>query len=79
MPSGASADQALVHAFASALLTRGRMHDHIFAQAVSRLGYQMVVELVGVAGFSSMMTLTLNAFEALPARGRTTLPRFPRS
>jgi hypothetical protein len=29
--------------------------------------------------FHSMVALTLNAFEALPARGRTTLPRFPRS
>jgi alkylhydroperoxidase family enzyme len=55
------------------------LHDDIFAQSVSRFGYQMVVELVGVAGFYSMVALTLNAFEALPARGRTTLPRFPRS
>jgi 4-carboxymuconolactone decarboxylase len=79
MPSSASADQALVHAFASELLTQGRLHDDIFAQSVSRFGYQMVVELVGVAGFYSMVALTLNAFEALPSRGCTTLPRFPRS
>jgi 4-carboxymuconolactone decarboxylase len=79
MPCGASADHALVQAFASALLTQGRIHDDIFVQSVSRFGYQMVVELVGVAGFYSMVALTLNAFEALPARGHTTLPRFPRS
>jgi len=79
MPRGASADHALVHACASELLTQGRLHDDTFAQAVSRFGYQAVVELVGVAGFYSMVALTLNAFEALPARDRTTLPRFPRS
>jgi 4-carboxymuconolactone decarboxylase len=45
MPSGASADQALVQAFASELLTQGRVHDDTFAQSVSRFGYQMVVEL----------------------------------
>jgi len=78
-PRGASADHALVQAFASALLTQRRMHDDIFAQSVSRFGYQRVVELVGVAGFYSIVALTLNAFEALPARGRTALPRFPRS
>jgi 4-carboxymuconolactone decarboxylase len=79
MPRGASADHALVHACASALFTQGRIHDDTFAQAVSQFGYQAVVELVGVAGFYSMVALTLNAFEALPARDRMTLPRFPRS
>jgi len=78
-PRGTSADHALVQAFASALLTQRRMHDDILAQSVSRFGYQRVVELVGVAGFYSIVALTLNAFEALPARGRTALPRFPRS
>jgi 4-carboxymuconolactone decarboxylase len=79
MPRGASADHALVHACASALFTQGRIHDDTFAQAVSQVGDQAVVELVGVAGFYSMVALTLNAFEALPARDRMTLPRFPRS
>jgi len=78
-PRGTSADEALVHAFASALLTQRRMHDDIFAQSVSRFGYQTVVELVGVAGFYSMVALTLNTFEATPALGRTALPRFPRA
>jgi hypothetical protein len=31
-----------------------------------------VVELVGVAGFYSMMALTLNAFAATPTRGAFT-------
>jgi 4-carboxymuconolactone decarboxylase len=79
MPSGASADEALVYAFAGELLTQGRVHDDTFAPSVSRFGYQTVVELVGVAGFYSMVALTLNAFETLPAHGRTSLPRFPRA
>ena len=71
-PRGASADEALVHAFASALLTQGRVGDATFALAVARFGYQTVVELVGVAGFYSMVALTLNAFAAPPARGAFT-------
>ena len=62
-------DEALVHAFASELLTQGRVGDDTFALAVARFGYQTVVELVGVAGFYSMVALTLNAFAAPPARG----------
>ena len=58
-PRGASADEALVHAFASELLTQGRVGDDTFALAVARFGYQTVVELVGVAGFYSMVALTL--------------------
>jgi 4-carboxymuconolactone decarboxylase len=71
-PRGASADEALVQAFASALLTQGRVGDDTFALAVARFGYQTAVELVGVAGFSSMMALTLNTFAATPARGAFT-------
>jgi 4-carboxymuconolactone decarboxylase len=71
-PREASADEALVHAFASELLTQGRVGDDTFALAVARFGYQTVVELVGVAGFYSMVALTLNAFAAPPARGAFT-------
>ena len=68
-PPGASADEALVHAFASELLTQRRVDDDTFALVVARFGYQTVVELVGVAGFYSMVALTCNAFAAPPARG----------
>ena len=71
-PRGASADEALVHAFASELLTQGRVGDDTFALAVARFGYQTVVELVGVAGFYSMVALTFNAFAAPPAHGAFT-------
>ncbi len=71
-PRGASADEALVHAFASELLTQGRVGDDTFALAVARFGYRTVVELVGVAGFYSMVALTCNALAAPPARGAFT-------
>jgi 4-carboxymuconolactone decarboxylase len=71
-PRGASADEALVQAFASELLTQGRVGDDTFALAVARFGYRTVVELVGVAGFYSMVALTCNALAAPPARGAFT-------
>lgn len=71
-PRGASADEALVQAFASELLTQGRVGDDTFVLAVARFGYRTVVELVGVAGFYSMVALTCNALTAPPARGAFT-------
>jgi 4-carboxymuconolactone decarboxylase len=71
-PRGASADEALVHAFASELLTQGRVGDDTFALVVARFGYQTAVELVGVAGFYSLVALTCNALAAPPARGAFT-------
>jgi 4-carboxymuconolactone decarboxylase len=79
MPNFASKDEATVHAFADGLLTQGRVNDDTFAQSVAQCGYQTVIELVAVAGFYSMVALTLNAFEVMPAHGLTTLPRFPTS
>jgi 4-carboxymuconolactone decarboxylase len=79
MPSFASEDETIVHAFASQLLAQGRVSDETFNRSVTRLGYQMVVELVGVTGFYSLVALTLNAFESAPARAHMLLPRLTSS
>jgi 4-carboxymuconolactone decarboxylase len=71
-PRGAGADEALVYAFANALLTQGHVGDDTFALAVMRFGYQTVVALVGVAGFYSIVALTLPACAAPPAHGAFT-------
>jgi len=76
VPSFASEDETIVHAFASQLLVQGRVSDDIFNLAVKRFGYQMVIELVGVTGFYSLVALTLNAFEASPAHAQLSLSRF---
>ena len=75
MPSFANEDESIIHAFANELLAQGRVSDDTFNLLVTRLGYQMVIELVGVTGFYSLVALTLNAFESTSARAKMLLPR----
>lgn len=79
MPSFASEDESIVHAFANQLLAQGRVSDDTFNLSVTRFGYQMVIELVGVTGFYSLVALTLNAFESTSAHAQMSLPRFTSS
>ena len=78
-PSFASEDETIVHAFASQLLAQGRVSDDTFNRSVTRFGYQMVIELVGVTGFYSWVALTLNAFESASAQAQQSLARFTSS
>jgi 4-carboxymuconolactone decarboxylase len=75
LPRFSSEDEAIAHVFANELITQGRVTDDTFAQSVRRFGYQGVIELVAVVGFYSMVALTLNAFEATPARDQNALSR----
>jgi 4-carboxymuconolactone decarboxylase len=86
--------EEIVYRVSRELLATIGLSKATFVRAREALGPERLIELValvgygcmlslavntGVAGFYSMVALTLNAFAALPARGRTTLPRFPRS
>jgi len=63
MPQFSRADEAAVHAFASELIETRRVSDQTFQRAVDVLGLAGVVELVGILGYYSLVSLTLNAFE----------------
>ena len=58
MPSFASEDESIIHSFANQLLAQGRVSDDTFHLSVTRFGYQMVIEIVGVTGFYSLVALT---------------------
>jgi 4-carboxymuconolactone decarboxylase len=62
-PRFARADEAAVHAFSSELIETRRVSDQAFQRAVDVLGLEGVVELVGILGYYSLVSLTLNAFE----------------
>ncbi|MBV9661984.1 MAG: carboxymuconolactone decarboxylase family protein [Acidimicrobiales bacterium] len=57
------ADERLVHAVATRLMTQGRLDSDLYADAVSLLGEQGLVELVCLCGYYTIVSLTLNAFE----------------
>src|SRR5262249_18227886 len=54
-------DEAAVHAFARELIETRRVSEQTYARAVNLLGLKGVVELVGILGYYSLVSLTLNA------------------
>jgi 4-carboxymuconolactone decarboxylase len=61
-PHFAHADEAAVHAFARELIETRRVSEPSYRR-VDALGLKAVVELVGILGYYSLVSLTLNAFE----------------
>jgi 4-carboxymuconolactone decarboxylase len=57
------ADETTVVDFVSQLLVHHHVSDEVFAQAVALFERRGVVELVGIAGYYTLVAMTLNAFE----------------
>ena len=57
------AEDALVVAFCSMLLSTGRVDEETYAAVTSRLGQRGVTDLVGLVGYYTLLALTLNAHE----------------
>lgn len=68
-PTFAAEDEAAVHAFALEAQTARRVSDAVYARAVAALGEDGVVDLVGILGYYSLISLTLNIFEVMPPEG----------
>lgn len=68
-------DEALVYAFMVQLLNNHRV-DEIVYQAVSKaLGETAIVDLVGIAGYYTLISMTIKVFEIPPAnKGDAELP-----
>ncbi len=61
-------DERLVHAFARALVVERRVGDATYAAFVARFGERSAVELVGILGYYTLISMTIVAFEVdLPA------------
>ncbi len=56
-------DDELVYDICSELFETRRLGDSTYRRAVETLGLQALVELVATAGYYSMVSLTLNAFD----------------
>jgi 4-carboxymuconolactone decarboxylase len=61
------ADEAALFAFAAELLENRRISPETFATAKAELGSKAVVELVGVLGYYTLISMTIVAFEVPPA------------
>jgi 4-carboxymuconolactone decarboxylase len=64
-------DEAVVHAFLTILHRERHVPDALYADAVSELGEGGVVDLVGLAGYYTLISMTINVFSVLPPDGVT--------
>jgi 4-carboxymuconolactone decarboxylase len=61
-------DEAIVYAFATELHRGHKVHPATYARAIAAFGEKAVVELVGILGYYTLISMTINAFEVpLPA------------
>ena len=72
-PHVGAPDEAVVYAFAVALMRAHQVDDATYAQALALLGEAGVVELVAIVGYYSLVSLTLNTFR-VPLRAGMTDP-----
>jgi 4-carboxymuconolactone decarboxylase len=61
-PKFSDAKQASVYTFSRELHRERTVSDAVYADAVRHLGLQPVVELVGVLGYYTLISMTINAF-----------------
>ena len=62
-PAGMKDDEALVFDFCSVLHRQHFVDDPLFTRAVSVLGEQGVVDLIGVSGYYTLVSMVLNVAE----------------
>jgi 4-carboxymuconolactone decarboxylase len=77
-PSGMSDDQALVYDFCTELHKHHSVSDATYARAVKRFGEQGVVDLTGLTGYYTLLSMIMNvARTPLPAGAAPKLAPFP--
>lgn len=62
-PAFAEADEAAVYDFASRLHRYHKVDAETYERATNALGTEGVVELVGILGYYTLISMTINAFE----------------
>jgi 4-carboxymuconolactone decarboxylase len=67
-PASMQPDEAVVYDFCTALHTRHMVDDALFERAVAVLGEAGVIDLIGVSGYYTLVSMVLNVAEVpLPA------------
>ena len=66
-PTFHSPDEELVYSFTRELNLTRAVSDDLYARTVAGLGPDATVELVGVFGYYILISMTIKAFDVLPA------------
>jgi len=70
-PTLARLDEQAVYALARELLDTRQVSDATYQQAVTQLGQKGVVELVGILGYYTLISMTIKTFEVAVPEGAT--------
>jgi 4-carboxymuconolactone decarboxylase len=73
-PAGMKDDEAAVFDFCTALHRTKQVSQPVYKRAVSLLGEKGVMDLIGVSGYYTLVSMTLNVAEVpVPAGGKNPL------
>lgn len=72
-PDFRNSDERLVYDFARALHETHSVSPDLYQRAINSLGDRGVVELVGILGYYTLISMTLNVFEIDPPDGKPEL------
>lgn len=64
-----AADEEIVYRFAVMLHTERKVSDEVYAKTVEILGQDAVVDLTGILGYYTLISMTINVFELPPPDG----------
>jgi 4-carboxymuconolactone decarboxylase len=78
-PSTMSAEESLVYDFVVELTTHRGVSDATYAACIERIGERGVIDLVGMIGYFTMMSMVLNVAHTPPNEvpGVAPLPALP--
>ena len=62
VPSLGESDQTIVYEFSRTLLEQRSVDDELYSRAIAALGEAAVIDLVGILGYYSFISLTINVF-----------------
>lgn len=62
-PAITRSDERVVYEFATELLVERRVSQTMYDAAIDELGHETVVDLVGLLGYYTMISMTINVFE----------------
>lgn len=78
-PTGMTAEEEVVYDFCDELFRTDGVSDATYARAVAKLGEQGVIDLLGIAGYYTMLAMVMNvARTPLPEGKPSPLGAFPR-
>ncbi|WP_153140806.1 carboxymuconolactone decarboxylase family protein [Paraburkholderia agricolaris] len=69
VPAFAHADEATIHTFLLELHRERKVSDATYGEAVEQLGETGVVDLVGLAGYYTLISMTISVFQVSPPAG----------